>query len=406
VTNVTDIFVARPDVLLIRQSKSLRDAITTWAKQNSLWQDCCFTTWIEHYDSPPDPGIPAACLLCIGPSLWQVVEGRASRKLFLQFDKIVRRAGFWWDRMDNSTLVFLATDENTSAAYRKLAEWNWMSSLIAPDFALMHESIFEYFNELGVSGLVKLSARDFEIYLDSLFQGHGYRTNLGPGTNDGGVDLRLYSSDITGEVLTLVQAKRYTPRRAIRLDAVQALTAAVDYEPAQMGFFVTTSRFLPSAQRFAERKAPHIQLLQGEDVIQLTLAAAREVADSRARLIQFDNITKLMKRAANAKLEGQIFHATTGYGIIDNRFAICVKSSAGAALMAPIPCKVLKDDGYGQAGYHVADTSNPALHKLKIGDMFVAKLWNRRIGDSPCLWGNRNLYTVWNGKPCHFDFCD
>ena len=257
-----------------------------------------------------------------------------------------------------------------------------------------------------MKGLIKLSPRAFEIYLDSLFQGHGYRTILGPGTNDGGIDLRLYSSEITGELLTLVQAKRYAPRRAIRLDAVQALTAAVDYEPAQNGLFVTTSRFLPSAQKFAGRKAPHIRLLTGDDVIQLTDLAARNVAEKRAKLIQYNQIKRLMKMSVVTKLDGRIFHASTGYGIIDNQFAICVKSSAGAALLSPVPCKVLKDDGYGQAGYHVPDVSISALRKLRGNEMFVAKIMNYRIRASPCLWGNRNLYSVWSGEPCHFNLCD
>jgi hypothetical protein len=393
------------DEVLKKKNRALQNAIKTWAKQNSIWQDCSFTTWVKHYDSPPDPSIPAACLLCLDCSLAQVLE-RGRGNLFLQFARIVKRAGFWWDWMDNLTMVFIASNEETSAAYREFAEWNWTSSLIAPDFTLIHESIFSYFNGLGVKGLIKLVPRDFEIYLDSLFQGRGYRTILGPGSRDGGIDLRLYSSEITGDILTLVQAKRYAPHRAIRLDAVQALTAVVDYEPAQNGIFVTTSRFLPSAQRFAERKAPHIKLLSGCDVIQLTELAARDVEEKRTQLIQYDGLVRLMKEKVDTKLDGRILHANTGYGIINNRFAICVKSSAGAALLSPIPCKVLKDDGYGQAGYHVPDVSVSALRNLKSNEMFMAKIMSRRIGTSPCVWGDRNLFSVWNGKPCEFNLCD
>jgi restriction system protein len=130
------------------------------------------------------------------------------------------------------------------------------------------------------------------------------------------------------------------------------------------------------------------------------------VAEKRSLLIQYDQITRLMKMAVATKLDGQIFHARTGYGIIDNQFAICVKSSASAALLSPLPCKVLKDDGSGQAGYHVPDVSVSALRNLKDREMFVAKIANRRSGDSPLLWGNRNLYSVWSGKPCDFNLCD
>ena len=394
------------DCFLLKKSRALQNLIGSWAKRNSIWQDCGFKSWIKHYDSPPDPGIPAACLLCLDGSLAQILDGEGSRKLRKEFEGIVKRAGFWWDRMDGATLVFLADDATTSRAYGQLCEWQWTSSLIKPDFALIHESILKYFNKLGVQGLFKLTPRGFEIYLESLFQERGYRTILGPGANDGGIDLRLYSSDLTGDVLTLVQAKRYAPRRAIRLDAVQALTAAVDYEPARSGFFVTTSRFLPSAQKFAERKAPHIRLLTGQDVIDLTGQAARDVEERRSRLAQYDHLAILLKSASGTKLEGQILHASTGYGIKDNGFAICVKSNAVAALLLPVPCNVLKHDGYGQAGYHIPDLRSSTLRKLSGKDMLVAKCMNRRIKGSPCLWGNGNLYTIWNGQPCDFNYCD
>ena len=79
--------------------------------------------------------------MAVSPKFWTV---GAVGDCFRGFERIGRNyAGFWWDWMDGATVVFLANDEETSAAYSELAEWSWTSSLIAPDFALIHESIFE-----------------------------------------------------------------------------------------------------------------------------------------------------------------------------------------------------------------------------------------------------------------------
>lgn len=44
-----------------------------------------------------------------------------------------------------------------------------------------------------------LHHRDFEKFLDAVMRNNGYRTELGPGAGDGGVDIRLYCSDIVGK---------------------------------------------------------------------------------------------------------------------------------------------------------------------------------------------------------------
>jgi Restriction endonuclease len=43
--------------------------------------------------------------------------------------------------------------------------------------------------------------------LDAIFKNQGYGTELGPGSNDGGIDLRLYENTTRPELVTVVQAK-------------------------------------------------------------------------------------------------------------------------------------------------------------------------------------------------------
>ena len=71
--------------------------------------------------------------------------------------------------------------------------------------------------------LTRLHWRDFEILLARIFQAQGFEIELGPGSGDEGVDIRLLQRDPIGDVLTLVQAKRFGPRNKIDLQAVAAL---------------------------------------------------------------------------------------------------------------------------------------------------------------------------------------
>lgn len=139
-------------------------------------------------------------------------------------------------------------------------------ALIVPRFDEINQELVEYFAQHPESLHSQLDWRGFELLIEAIFKNHGFRTELGSGRADGGVDLRLLQSDICGELVTLVQIKKYDPSRPIRLEAVQALCATVDDEKANRGLFVTTSRYLPSARSFAERQGTRITLHDGDDV--------------------------------------------------------------------------------------------------------------------------------------------
>jgi HJR/Mrr/RecB family endonuclease len=163
--------------------------------------------------------------------------------------------------------VFLPTSEPTLSEDLLYNASDFRSScvVLAPDFAQINDELLEYF-ALHPDALYNLPWRQFEKLLETIFNNHGYRTQLGPGSNDEGVDLRLLSKDSIGEVVTLVQAKRYAPNRPISLEAVSALYGVVEAEKANRGLFVTTSRYLPSAQRFAQTTHSRLILATPDDV--------------------------------------------------------------------------------------------------------------------------------------------
>ena len=125
--------------------------------------------------------------------------------------------------------------------------------------------------------LASLDWRDFEILVESIFRNQGFKTELGPGGDDGGIDLRLLSHDSIGPVVTLVQVKRYAPHRPIRLEVVQALHSVVIEQRANRGLLVTTSRYLPGALEFARKQRDLLALATSQDVAKWCAEVSRQL---------------------------------------------------------------------------------------------------------------------------------
>ncbi|MFA6124553.1 MAG: restriction endonuclease [Sphingomonas sp.] len=90
--------------------------------------------------------------------------------------------------------------------------------------------------------------RKFEGFTAEYFEREGYRVALGPGSNDGGVDLRVYPADAAPDrpPMILVQCKRQKAK--IDKVLVKSVFADVFEEEADSGLIVTTSTMSPGAE--------------------------------------------------------------------------------------------------------------------------------------------------------------
>ncbi len=113
--------------------------------------------------------------------------------------------------------------------------------------------------------LKDLDPRMFERVLENVFTSMGFVTTLGPGTGDGGIDLRLTTHSDVGPFLVLVQAKRWR-ERPVTLEYVTSLYALVDSEKANKGVLATTSRFLPGARTWARGVGHRLLLAEPDDI--------------------------------------------------------------------------------------------------------------------------------------------
>lgn len=110
--------------------------------------------------------------------------------------------------------------------------------------------------------------RKFEGLTAEYFLRHEYKVELGPGRNDGGIDVRVWKKDADeGEApLILVQCKRYKSK--IDRTVIKALWADVDWEKAESGLIVTTSSIAPSAQHDCIARGYNIRQADKDVIVQ------------------------------------------------------------------------------------------------------------------------------------------
>lgn len=104
--------------------------------------------------------------------------------------------------------------------------------------------------------------RKFEELIGECFTKFGYNVELGPGSNDDGVDLRVWKEAATGSPEYVIQCKRQESK--IDKVTVKGLYTDVLEEGAEMGLLVTTSEFSPGARKTVDVRGYPIKEVNGE----------------------------------------------------------------------------------------------------------------------------------------------
>lgn len=388
------------DVQLDKVINALQCSIQSWAEKQNLWFDCGFQSYAERVDGDPE-GTPVATVMWFHDTFGGMLDGDY-QGLEQEFSDLLEEQGFWYERYDAVSAYIYPLDENPLyESFADYVDWQWVCGLVKPDIADVHEEIYSRFANRP-EDLHRLSWREFEILLFQIFQNQGFSCELGPGSNDGGVDVRLLQRDPLGDMLTLVQAKRYSNTNKIDLSAVAALHGVADVENAQQSMFVTTSSYLPSAKKFANRTRIPMTLATSQDVQEWCSHAERGIIQDKSRLIEASSLSTLLGNLVQN--DPRIVDASTGIRTIANQFALVLKETKYAALLMSIPAQTIWDDGYGQRGLEVPDLSESCLNNLNSEYVFRAK---RSVeGARVSYWTGRHLFSKWNGRPKHFDHCD
>ncbi|WP_197998475.1 restriction endonuclease [Gimesia aquarii] len=386
------------DAELTQKLEDLRKLIVDWATERDLWYDSSFTDWVTHFDMEPTQ-IPCVLVMTYEGPLFEIINGYADSALEDEFTELFDDTGFYFELHDHVTACFYPSNDELIPHYQQFFEWQWICKLVAEDYGDLYEELFEYF-QAKPERLRDLHHRDFERLLDSVFRNNGYLSTLGPGSGDGGVDLRLYHKDAIGDVTTLVQAKRYAESRAINLEAVAALSAVVEDERANRGLFVTTSRFLPSAKKFADRQQQRITLATSGDVQRWCNTASTRILRDKSQLVTQSHVSSLLTDHDNE----QIVYASWGYNCTLISFAIILKETKNAALLMYLPSKHI--DGDGQVGTVVPDTTATSIENLNADNVMRATRSKSEYNDTVYFHADHKLFERWDGNPVYFNSMD
>lgn len=197
-----------------------------------------------------------------------------------------------------------------------------------------------------------------------------------------------------------MQAKRYAEHLPVGLEAIQALSAAVEDERANRGLFVTTSRYLPGAKKFATRQNRKLTLATNEDLAQWSNYARLAIIEDKSKLVSPSHVRNIINTKPKVgSIEGRIFCANSGITMIMNSFVLVLRETKTAALLMKLPTKDTSGDG--QVGYEVPIR----VANLSSSRVFRAKKKLSSHGEIS-LWGDQQLYFPWDGEPTYFNYLD
>lgn len=131
----------------------------------------------------------------------------------------------------------------------------------------LDQRYIDYFVHNG-EDLARMHWRNFERLTAEFFNQKGFEVQLGPGTKDGGVDVRVWpaDSDRSGPPLILIQCKRYKTTNDVGIESVKAFWTDVAYEGAHRGLIATTSRIAPDGVKISRARKWPLGFMENKQV--------------------------------------------------------------------------------------------------------------------------------------------
>lgn len=122
----------------------------------------------------------------------------------------------------------------------------------------------------------KLPPRRFEELIAELVKQFGWRVHLTPATHDGGRDIVALIPSPVGDLMCLIEAKRFREDRKVGVGLVRQLWGTVNHEDASIGLLVTSSSFSSEARAFEKQHETRLKLRDNDDVFDWLHVYSRE----------------------------------------------------------------------------------------------------------------------------------
>ncbi len=370
-----------------------------------MWYEDCFKNYIDHYNDEPNELCAFVTVLCSDVGMAGVLNFEYP-ELGDEFINLVEETGFSFELQSYGTALFYTVDEKLNSYYLEYFEWQWILKLIKLDYTSLYSEIFEYFH-INPKKLYSLSSRQFEVLVGEIFKNQGYFTELGSGQNDGGIDLKLYQKDEIDQIVTLVQVKKYKEALPIKLESVAFLQSIVDEEKANRGLFITTSRYLPQAQKFALRQKSRLILANSNDVAKWCDTVKTKIIRDKSISISDDYIKEIINNNQENGFVGKIVVGRKGVNMIYSDFCIVLKDSLHVTLLMRLPTKHVSHihPPYTTRGFEAPLIDESIFENKNKENVFRAEK-KFEIDGRVSFWGQTTLYFLWDGNPTFFDYND
>jgi restriction system protein len=386
------------EAALLAGLSNVKQKIEAWGTRNELWHDSGFVVPFLHHGAAPRSDGGTVLLVSEGP-IGKVLSGDGSYSEYqTPFTSMLEELGYWYETENHYTFCLSPTDDRLQEDFLSLHRWQWLQHLAERKMFELHSEVFEHF-AMHPGDLKRLEWRQFEELLDAIFKNQGFYTELGTGTNDGGVDIRLYQNRAIPEIVTLVQAKRY--KNPIKLDAVAALLGIAAEQRAPNAIFATTSYFQPKARNFS------LSVEQRVDLPNVELADSSRIGGWCAEIGQNLN-NYFSKGLAEPPMipkqtgpdAGSIVVAHGGYDCRMNYFAKVEADFPHEVILRPIGSEIVSGDwAYGS---EVPSESARVTWSKKARLLGFKKDDNSFWVDSGEYYWDCNHFEKWDGKPQHF----
>lgn len=116
--------------------------------------------------------------------------------------------------------------------------------------------------------LFTVSPRRFEEIIAELLAAEGYAVQLTPQQKDGGRDILAIMETPVGQLLTLVECKRWAPHKPVSVEIVRGLYGVLHHERASHVMIATTSRFTKDARDFQSAVRYQMSLKDYDEISQ------------------------------------------------------------------------------------------------------------------------------------------
>jgi restriction system protein len=133
------------------------------------------------------------------------------------------------------------------------------SENLAPQHGKYFDQRFVNYLHQNFDDLDKINWRKFEGLAGEYLERSGFKIDMGPGRNDGSIDIRAWAKDRATELppTMLVQCKR--EKKKVGKVVVKALWADIHDEGAQSGLVVTSNALAPGAEQVCQARSYPIE---------------------------------------------------------------------------------------------------------------------------------------------------